>query len=425
MATEAIVPDLEVDAGQSSGEQEPQGTENQTTEADPYSKQGSREYTQWLKSLREAPENARFARIAKDNHFRLSQLMQMEPKGLDGVREKYALFDSITHGELKGVEALGAIQDELRSVAEVDELLAAGDPRALEALGDEFNEGLAKLTPTILDRVRESNPEAYNAAVLPHFVEALRTSPLVSDFNGVVDALEEEPPAWLNADQKGAWAQDRMGRVVALVARMGKWLNAQAEHAKKDSPDPKGAKAQPKQNEREQNFEKSQRDHHWRTNIQPGLDKHAQQKFAELFRPYAKRLRLDSTATQALRQAFISGVVDRAKGNRDYMSQIERYRAARNPDPSSVLNYAKVEFDKHAEATLKALVNERYKPFLNGRPQSQPAPASVKRPPVSPGVQITTVKPASADIDFRRTPIDWIHQRKYMLKTGKVVQVRQ
>src|SRR5271170_3222105 len=103
---------------------------------DPYSSKASREYSQWLKALREEKANdptaAKFARLSKDNHARLYQLQQMEPRGIDGVRETYALLDSVMHGELKGRDAIGALQDEIRAVQEMDQAILSGDAAALE-----------------------------------------------------------------------------------------------------------------------------------------------------------------------------------------------------------------------------------------------------------------------------------------------------
>ncbi len=411
------------------GEVQPEATQSQEDD-DPYSPKTSKEFSKALKAWREAnPEAAKFARIAKDDHARLYELKRLEQRGIDGVREKYAILDSIVHGELKGIEALSAIQDEIRNVAEIDEYLAAGDPRALDALGDGFSEGLAKLTPTILDRVRESNPEAYAAAVLPHFVEALKESELVQNFNGMVDVLNEAPPTWLSEDQKAQWINDRLNRVVALAGKMGAWFNAQAQKAiplsEKRQVDP----SKDLNDERAQ-FETERQKAHWENNIQPGLDRHANQKFQELFQPYAKRLRLDSGAISSLKQSFVQGVVQSASGNKAYMDQISRYWSQKSPDPKTVVNFAKVEFDRHAKTVMNKLVNERYKPFLNGRPKPQvstnaTATSSAKSSPVSPGVQIVAVKPPSDQIDFKGTPLEWLHQRKYKLTSGKVVQVRQ
>ena len=126
MEAEGAVLDAEVvdsgaDGGQDDGTQgdEHQGGEQgqqgqqQQADADPYSPKSSREYANWLKGLRDSDPatHGKFARIAKDDHSRLYQLHQMEPRGIDGVREKYALLDSVIHtdperGELRGHEAI-------------------------------------------------------------------------------------------------------------------------------------------------------------------------------------------------------------------------------------------------------------------------------------------------------------------------------
>jgi hypothetical protein len=314
----------------------------------------------------------------------------------------------------------------------VDELLAAGDPKALEALGEDFNEGLAKLAPSILDRVRDSDPEAYAAAVLPHFVQALASSELVSNFNGLVDVLNQAPPQWLTAEQKTAWAADQQQKVIALAGNMGKWLNAQAANAAKlAKPGEGGDKTATRRtagkdslSDREAQFNQREQEAHWNTNIAPKLDQHASTKFSELFRPYAKRLNLDAPTANALKMEFSKRVAQTAAKDPAYTGQIKRYRGMRNPDPSTVLNFTKVNFDKHARTVMESLVNERYKPFLTGRPRTaEPAsPAGRGAPPPAKGVQIVTQKPAN--IDYKRTTIDMIHAKTYWTTDGKRVQVR-
>jgi hypothetical protein len=446
MADEGVmdVEQVEFDAGnqveQQDGAEHVEGGEGQRTEADdPYSSKASREYSQWLKSLRDSgdPQSAKFARLAKDNHGQMFALRQLEKQGLEGVREKYAILDSVIHsdperGELHGAEAIAALQDSVREMAEVDELLAAGDPKALEALGEDFNEGLAKLAPSILDRVRESDPEAYAAAVLPHFVQALASSELVSNFNGLVDVLNQAPPAWLTEEQKTAWAADQQQKVIALAGNMGKWLNAQAANAAKlakpgEGGDKSGARratGKDSLSDREAQFNQREQEAHWNTNIAPKLDQHAATKFSELFRPYAKRLNLDAPTANALKMEFSKRVAQTAAKDPAYIGQIKRYRGMRNPDPATVLNFTKVNFDKHARTVMESLVNERYKPFLTGRPRTSEPSSTAGRgaPPPAKGVQIVTQKPAN--IDYKRTTVDMIHAKTYWTTDGKRVQVR-
>lgn len=398
----------------------------------PYESKSAREYSQWLKGKRDSgdPMDAKFARVAKDAFSGQYALRQLDPKGLDGVRERYALLDSIIHtdperGELKGAEAIAALQDTAREIAEIDAAIAAGDPTALDSFDDTMKAGIVKMAPAILDMARNMDPEGYAAAVLPHFVQALAQSELVGNFNGLVDVLNEQPPNWLTADQKAAWSKDQMGKVIALAGNMGKWLNAQAEKAGKlpGNAKPNGSGKKDPLSEREAQFTQREQEHHWNTNISPKLDAHAETQFRALFGPYAKRLNLDGPTTNALKMEFSKRVASTAVKDPAYMGQIKRYRGMRNPDPGTVLNFAKVQFDKHAKSVIESLVNERYKPFLNQKPRVPLTNGNGKTPPAK-GVQMVTVRPKDSEIDHRGRTLDQIHKKIFPLKNGKIVQLQ-
>jgi hypothetical protein len=437
----------EGDGGQDDGQREGEGGEGRQLSAEEQQRKSSREYSNWLKGLKDTdPNNKRFARQAQDDHSRLFALHQLEPNGVDGVREKYALLDSVTFdgpdGEpLTGAEAVSALQDAARDTAHADEMIANGDPAVLDLFGDNFNDGLTKLAPHILERVASANPEAYGALLLPHFVEQLKSSDLVRNHNALVDLMAEQPPQYLTPEQKQGWMTDQMRKLSALVTANSQWFNAQAQKAQQrpeargrgDNGRQQGGQQKP---DRLQMAEQREQDFHWRTNIAPGLDKHADKRFTELFKPYAQRLRLPPDSLKSLKSDFAKAVVGKAaaklsNGQQNaYMRQIARYRSQRNPDPSTVLNFASVEFDKHARGVMQALINSRYKSFLarkagtqsgNGNQNGNRA-GGQNRGPVGPNVQIVGAKPRN--IDFKNTPLEWIHQRKYKTTDGKVVQVR-
>lgn len=433
--------DSEVDgtAGQKQDEDGEGGQQKLQTD-DPYSPKGSREYSKWLNGLRDTdPGNAKYARLAKDDHSRLYALQQLEPNGIDGVREKYALLDSVAHGELRGMDAVSAIQDELRNVAEVDELLAQGDPRALEFLGDDFNDGLVKLAPHILDRVAQVSPEAYADAILPHTIRMIAQSPVLQNYNAAVDILSEKAPDWLPNDRQSAWAADRMNRLVQTLAPIGQWINDQGKKIDgKQIQQPNGRLSTQQgndlANDRLAQADRREQDFHWKTNIFPETNKHAVTKFLELFKPFEKRLRLPQETKQALLNDFVGEITKKmttgvANGSKSaYAQQIARYYAQKNPDPRTVANYFKVEFDKHAKTVMDGLIKQRYGSFLQGKPKTatpaaSSSSASGKGKPVGPNVQIVSVKPT--DIDHKNTPLEWIHQKKYRLNDGRIVQVRQ
>jgi hypothetical protein len=401
-----------------STEQEPQ----QSNEPDsPYTTKFSREMRAALKAWEAAnPDSARFAKQARDNHARLFALTQLEPKGIDGVREKYALLDSLAVGDSKGIEAVTAMQERLAGVEEVDEMLASGNPKAFDALGPDFDAGLAKLAPAYLDRVKASDPAAYEAAILPHFVSQLANSDLVKEFNALVDVLNaQDDPRFDDAT--------KMKFAISQLSKMGQWMNGLAGKVGEIKPNGQVNTQQSELEQQRTELERERQQIHWDTKIQPLAVQHENQTFNSLFEPYQKRLRLDDGAKADLMQAFKAGLNRVGSQDKEYMRQMKIYQGQRNPDPNAVANYVKNAINKHSKTVLEGLVKARYGSFLAGKPQTQIKTVTNNgKPagPVEPNVEIRTIKPPMSEIDHQRTPIEWLAQKKYRLYSGKIIQVR-
>jgi len=381
---------------------------------DPYTTKFSREYRAALKAMETAhPESAKYLKQARDNHARLFALTQLEPKGIDGVRERYALLDSLAVGDVKGTEAISAMQERIQATDQVDQMLAAGDPKALESLGPDFDSGLAKLAPTILDRVMRSNPEAYQAAIQPHIVESLKNSDLVQNFNALVDILNTTNDPRLDDKAKMAMTIDKLGK-------MGQWLNSQSEKA---TTLPQASQQPDKLAEERTAFDKERQDHHWDTQIKPQAVQHENAKFEELFKPYNLRLKLDAGAKTDLMQSFKAALGKAGSADAEYQRQMKIYRAQKNPDPTAVTNFVKNSINKHSKTVMETLIKARYSPFLSGKPKAVVATAAGTRP-AAPNVEIRSVKPPMSEIDHRNTPVEWLAMKQYRLNSGKVIQVR-
>ena len=436
MADEAGVMDaVEVETGaeevESGAEQVEEGAEQvESAEAgheaekpeSPYTTKFSREMRAALKAWEQSnPEAAKFAKQARDNHARMFALSQIEPKGIDGIRERYALLDGLTRGDFKGADALTAIQEELAGVEEVDNLLAAGDPKAFDALGDDFNAGLAKLAPAYLDRIAKSDPAAFEAAVLPHFVSALSQSELVKDFNALVDVLNaKDDPRFDDAT--------KMKFTIQSLARMGEWLNSLQTKAGQMKAAPVTDNKQSEFEQERTRFEQEKQDLHWNTKIAPLASTHENKTFDTLFEPYQRRLKLDAGAKADLLQAFKGGMEKAGKADADYMRQMKIYRGQKNPDPAAVANVVRNAINKHSKVVMEGLIKARYSPFLQARPKTgavTPGAGKAQIPP-GPNVQVVSVKPDFREIDHRNTPLAWSTPKKdgsrqYRLMSGKVV----
>lgn len=404
---------------------DPEGGPEGQPKDDPYTTRGGREHRAAMRAMAAAhPEYAKFLNEEKSNYARMFALMQLEPKGIDGVRERYALLDSLSHGETKGPEAVTAMQERLASIDEVDQAFLNGDVKALEAFDESFNPGLAKLAGPILDRVRQSDPNAYTAAILPHVVESLKSSELVQNFNGMVDKLNEQPPTWLTPDQKQQWAAEKMKSVIGFVGGMGNWLNSTQEKAGSLSEVKPGQEQDKFQQERQQ-FEQEKQQQHWDTSIKPVTVAHENAKFEELLKPYNLRLKLDAGAKADLQQSFKAALNRAGTSDAEYQRQMKIYRAQKNPDATAVTNFVKNAINKHSKTVMEGLIKARYSSFLNGKTaQPQTKPGGQQAPPVAPNIEIRSVKPPMHEIDHRNTTVEQLAQKIYRLTNGKLIQVR-
>ena len=124
-----------------------------------------------------------------------------------------------------------------------------------------------------------------------------------------------------------------------------------------------------------------------------------------------------------------SEVTKLAKKNPAIMQrQMGRYNRQRNPDSASVLSTFKSEFNRHSKTVLDALIRRDYGQVLDKGTTKVAAKttttAGAKTTPVAAGVKVVSVKPERGQIDFQRTPTDWIYQNKWRLRNGTVVQYR-
>ena len=334
-------------------EQVAEGEQQVAEDKGPYTTQFSRDYRSALKALEaQHPEQAKFLRQARDNHARLFALTQLEPKGIDGVRERYAMLDGLSRGELKGPEALSAIQEELAGVEEVDNLLIAGDPKAFDALGEGFNAGLAKLAPAYLERVSKSDPAAFEAAVLPHFVSTLAGSDLVKEFNALVDVLNaKDDPRFDDAT--------KMKFAMTQLAKMGNWLNGL--QAKVGEIKPAGATATAQQPDPQKEIERERQELHWERSIYPEAGKLVRQKFDELLAPLQKRLKLTTKQVDSAFADFKAKNKSACEADKDYMRQKNIYRGQKNPEPQAVLNMVRAQLAKTGKTVFEQVRSERWK----------------------------------------------------------------
>ncbi len=404
------------------------GESQQQQQPDP--KQADREYTAWLKTLREDGDSGKHYRRIKDDFSRLQTISKLDPKGLDGIRERYAAIDGVAYGDKKGLEALPVMRSALAESQAALDAIAQGD---FKSLSEDQRAGILRSTPQLLDTLAETDADGYVKAVLPHFVDAIKNSQLYTAFGQLVDTLAQEPPKWMKPEQKADWVNDRLQAVLAHATTMGQWFKAQEERVKglggtekpglENDPQPKpdaGATANPQ---------------FWKDSVYPETNAHAEKTFNDELRPWSDKLakagfRLSDAKKQALAGELVQGVMAEANKNNDYKTQMARYNRQRTPDKASIVSLFRSEFNRHAPNVMKALIERDYGQILDKRTAPKPngngSNNGTKPAPIPPqkGVKIVSVKPQRSDIDFPRTPANWLYQNKWMMKDGSIQQYR-
>jgi hypothetical protein len=102
------------------------------------------------------------------------------------AREAKLAVDSVG-----GVAKIAELQHSAAHMAEVDSLLEAGDPKILDDIFKQAPQGMAKLAPAILDRLAQSNPQAYAKAVTPHALGFMDSQGLTEAIDSMVSLFNE------------------------------------------------------------------------------------------------------------------------------------------------------------------------------------------------------------------------------------------
>lgn len=388
-------------------------------------RQADKDYSNWLKSLKEDGDAGKYYKRLKSDHEHLQELRRIDPKGLDGVRNRYETLNGIAHGEKTGIEAVQSIQEALAESQTMLDAIAQGD---ISQLPEEQQEGVLRMAPTIIDHLADTNPDAYAALLMPHFWQAIESSPMAQYYSGMVDVLNEKPPAWLTKDQLPQWTLEHVGRITEMARGMGQWFKELQEKSSQVGKEPKTGGF--REGKREESA--SGNEQFWKNSVYPQTNAHAEQVFTNELRPWMEKLaksgiRLSNEKKQALAQEMVSAVTALAQNNSSYTAQMKRFNSQRSPDAASVVSTFKSEFNRHAKSVMESLIRRDYGQILEKgtRAATKPATPGAKTvTPAQPGVKMVSVKPSRDRIDFQRTPLDWIHQNKWRMKDGSVVQYR-
>jgi hypothetical protein len=362
-----------------------------------------------LKAFRDAsPENAKAASALRDSYGRELAYKAVFPSVKDAQAAQTVLQTVESYGGVEG------IQSTIQEIEEVDQLLAAGDPRAIDKIVEVAGEGFAKIAPAMLDRLQATNPDAYAAAIRPHLVEAIGKSGLSEAFGAVIQAYQFAQTPGATPEFKAKFEKD----AVEGLQKIQQYLQGLGKKQETTTPPVQQNDAFTK---REQ--ELAQKEAAAFNNEVGGLaNAKMNTSLEKAITPYLRQLKLGPQA----RQDFVQGVYDEvaklAKADTNYQRQKDALFKSKTKDASKIAQHMTAKFDAVVGQAVKTVASRRYG-------KSTPATATTTAKgnttaTVAAGKPIPVKElPSRNEVDWDKTSDDMMMRGIRVLKSGKTVRL--
>lgn len=424
MADDAAVMDVgldtgaEVDTGADTQDVSGQ-TQDTQQDTDIDGRKYTREYRDWLKSIKTDPTLGKHAKTAYNDHGRVLALQELEPRGIDGVREKYALVETLSGRYEGGIDEVTSRLDEMEGM---DNAILNGDPKLWEMLGEDFKPGLLKLGSSYLDFMAKANPQVYADTLQPHLFGSLVQAPVTQEIVRIEQILANQ----------SAKPEEKLAAIEQAIEKMGQWYQEQKAKAGEAKQPPKPDEWKTKYEDKVKTDEQTASERIWKEEITPPVAKFESDRINALARPYG--LRVDADGLARFRSDVKAELAKLGKADKEYMRQMSLYQRSRNPNPQSVQNFVKGGINKHVKTAVETVMNQSPWKLLRAKPGNQNG--NGQRPPARSGspVQagprtvapvIVSAKPDPNSVDwpaFKRQSSTQQYAFVYPLKNGKVVQ---
>lgn len=352
-----------------------------------------------LKAFRDSnPDHAQAAKLLNDGYSRFEAYKSVFPT-VDEARSIKTQLDT-----LGGLEGIAEMQHVMTSIEETDALLEAGDPKVLDQILEDSPEGFKRLAPHYLDRLQKADPQAYGAALQPHFVRALSDAGLPNVLNFLASKLSDNP------------------EVLSVVRSMQTWFDEQKSLADRSKSDVLAPDRERLNTERQQ-FEKERRETFER-GIAQTMTTHIQSELGSRLRPYVAAINaLPPAIQQDVARASMSTLARALEADKAYQTQINAMMNARKPDQAKIISLNKAKVSALADSIIAAVVkNYSLKPG-----SITTKTAATKTETKSPAVPKTLIKLSSPP---KESEVDWNHphmtqavfiQHRAMLRDGRFV----
>jgi len=334
----------ELDQAETQGENQ---ESTQQTEADKVD--GRRFNPEWSKALKELrelyPDKADMLTKMRDNYARYQALQEVAPKGLEDVRAWKSTMDA-----LGGSEAAADLMQRAADVEQVDAKIIAGDFSVVSELPEDMQKGFFQMLPDALAELSTKDPQAFAAAVMPHFAAALQGTGMEAHLQKMYAAAEGNEP------------------LKELIKQQYDWYQAQVQGKGTMPGGTKTASPEVQRLQAELNSLREADDQSFIGGITEKTNQYVTESFAKNAEVYLKQLNLTDAQKSDLAESFNVKMVDKLASDTAFQKQLAAYKSLKNRNPETVNSYIRSKIDESAKAIIDGLVTARYGGMRKAKP---------------------------------------------------------
>jgi hypothetical protein len=388
----------ETDQAESQGENQ---ESTQQTEADKVD--GRRFNPEWSKALKELrelyPDKADMLTKMRDNYARYQALQEVAPKGLEDVRAWKSTLDA-----LGGSEAAADLMQRVADVEQVDAKIEAGDYSVIAELPESMQKGFYQMLPDALAELSTKDPQAFAAAVMPHFAAALQGTGMEAHLQKMYQAAGDNEP------------------LKELIKQQYDWYQAQVQGKGTMPGGTKTASPEVQRLQAELNSRREADDQSFIGGVAEKTNQYVTESFAKNAEVYLKQLSLTDAQKSDLAESFNVKLVDKLAADTAFQKQLAAYKSLKNRNPETVNSYIRSKIDESAKAIIDGLVTARYGGMRKAKPVATAGTSTTDA-----GAVRVAKTPDQSEWDMAKMDAVGYEQTakigKFFLKGGRTVQV--
>ena len=321
----------------------------------------------------------------------LNKLRETDPKLASELRRAYfessdykRLFPSPQEARLAkdtleglgGEEGIASMQKEVKDYATELTHFAQGNPQAIKDMAKDFPQGLVKLTPVALDKMRSIDLPAYDRTIAKHMISTLKDKGVVTTIDRVLELIE---------DGKQVPAREAVQRIKSWLAGVEQLGTAKPQ----DEPDPRAKEIE----ERERGVETKEQEFFNRQVATASLQD-MDRVMTRHLQPFLKNRKLDVEQIKDLKGGIRGRIADSLKVDKNYQGRLKALISEGNAE--AVQKFIRTNFaERAAKATAKVWALRGY------------AGTAAKRTATNgngSAAVTTSTKPSAEQIDWSKDP---------------------